>query len=89
VGAVPQLLVGDRLEGPVNESRRREEAAMSSGRGLTTAQLHQLDLAVAPLRRMITGRTGPCGIYLVGSLERGEAWRDVDIRINQANDTFD
>jgi len=51
---------------------------------LTTYDLHRLDLAVAPLRRLSGG-----AIYLVGSVLEGSGWRDVDVRMILADDEFD
>jgi hypothetical protein len=60
---------------------------MSRGRHLTTADLYRLDIACAPLRRLINS---PGGIYLVGSIEKGERdWRDVDVRLILPDEEFD
>lgn len=50
---------------------------------LTTYDLHRLDLAVAPLRRLCPG------IYLVGTVMSSPDWRDVDVRMIMADDEFD
>lgn len=61
---------------------------MSRGRHLTTADLYRLDIACAPLRRLLGDRHG--GVYLVGSIEQGKKnWRDVDVRLILTDDEFD
>lgn len=50
---------------------------------LTTYDLHRLDLAVAPLRRLCPD------IYLVGTVLTSADWRDVDVRMIMADDEFD
>ena len=53
---------------------------------LTTFDLYRLDLACKPLRQLAQG---PGGVYLVGSAERRDDYRDVDVRMILADDTFD
>lgn len=53
---------------------------------LTTFDLFRLDLACQPLRVLAEG---PGGVYLVGSAERGEDYRDVDVRMILPDDQFD
>jgi hypothetical protein len=50
---------------------------------LTTYDLHRLDLAVSPLRRLCPD------IYLVGTVLTEPNWRDVDIRMIMSDDEFD
>ncbi len=50
---------------------------------LTTYDLHRLDLAVTPLRRLCPD------IYLVGTVLTSADWRDVDVRMIMADDEFD
>lgn len=61
---------------------------MGRHRHLTTYDLYRLDLAVAPLRRAFAG-CRPGGTYLVGSVERGEVYRDVDVRTILPDADFD
>lgn len=61
---------------------------MGFRKGLTTYDLHRLDLAVSPIDRAFAGcRLG--GTYLVGSVERGEDARDVDVRTILSDEDFD
>lgn len=53
-------------------------------RHLNTADLYRLNLACTPLRKAF----GAC-TYLVGSVERGEPYRDVDVRTILDDDHFD
>lgn len=58
---------------------------MARRKGLTTYDLHRLDMAVLPLRRAFGGCT-----YLVGSVERlEENPRDVDVRTILRDEDFD
>lgn len=57
---------------------------MAFRRGLTTFDLHRLDLAASPLRRAFGNRT-----YIVGSVERGEEPRDIDVRTILDDEDFD
>lgn len=57
---------------------------MSASRHLTTYDLLRLDLAAAHIERVFPGST-----YLVGSVERGEPYRDVDVRTILADEDFD
>ena len=50
---------------------------------LTTYDLHRLDLAVSPLRRLCPH------IYLVGTVIDSSDWRDVDVRMIMDDDEFD
>lgn len=50
---------------------------------LTTFDLHRLDLAVSPLRKLCPD------IYLVGTVLTSPNWRDVDVRMIMADDEFD
>lgn len=50
---------------------------------LTTYDLHRLDIAVTPLRRLCPS------IYLVGTVLTSADWRDVDVRMIMADDEFD
>ena len=61
---------------------------MGFRKGLTTYDLHRLDLAAAPLRRCFAG-CRPGGTYLVGSVERGEQPRDIDVRTILPDEHFD
>ena len=62
---------------------------MSAGKGLTTYDLHRLDLAVLPIERAFAGcRFGDT--YLVGSTQNGaQNPRDVDVRTILADEDFD
>ena len=56
-------------------------------RHLTTFDLFRLDLACRPLAVLAEG---PGGVYLVGSVERGEDdFRDVDVRMILPDEQFD
>jgi hypothetical protein len=50
---------------------------------LSTYDLHRLDIAVTPLRRLCPD------IYLVGTVLTGPDWRDVDVRMIMDDDEFD
>lgn len=50
---------------------------------LTTFDLHRLDLAVSPLRKLSPN------IYLVGSVLNSSNWRDVDVRMILSDEDFD
>ena len=54
---------------------------------LTTAELHRLDVAVTPLRRL--KGIGAVGIYLVGSATERPDFRDVDVRMIFRDADFD
>ena len=61
---------------------------MGRMKGLTTFDLHRLDLAVQPIERAFD----PChfaSTYLVGSTQRGEEPRDVDVRTILSDEDFD
>lgn len=72
--------------------QRIDDAAAESGqprarfRHLTTFDLFTLDLACQPLRLLAEP---PGGVYLVGSVERGEKYRDVDVRMILPDEQFD
>jgi len=57
---------------------------MSKGCYLTTTQLHQLDIATAPLQAIDSH-----GVFLVGSVGETPDFRDVDVRLILADDEFD
>lgn len=57
---------------------------MSRGCYLTTTQLHQLDIAVQPLKAL-----DPLGVMLVGSVSERPDWRDVDVRMIFRDEDFD
>lgn len=61
---------------------------MGFRKGLTTYDLHRLDLAALPIDRAFAG-CSPSGTYLVGSIERGEDARDVDVRTILPDEDFD
>jgi hypothetical protein len=61
---------------------------MGFRKGLTTYDLHRLDLAVRPIDHAFAGCRF-AGTYLVGSIERGEDARDVDVRTILADEDFD
>lgn len=50
---------------------------------LATFDLHRLDVAVMPLRRLCPS------IYLVGTVLTSPDWRDVDVRMIMDDDDFD
>jgi hypothetical protein len=50
---------------------------------ISTYDLHRLDIAVTPLRRLCPD------IYLVGTVLTSPDWRDVDVRMIMADDEFD
>ncbi len=56
---------------------------MSRATWLTTFDLHRLDIAVTPLRRLCPS------IYLVGTVLTTPDWRDVDVRMIMDDDEFD
>lgn len=62
---------------------------MRRGCQLSTAQLHHLDLAVLPLVRLTKSLEGPCGVYLVGTVNTDRDFRDVDVRMILADEAFD
>ena len=57
---------------------------MGRSRHLTTYDLYRLDLACQPLRRAF----GPWTV-LVGSVEQGKEYRDVDVRTILTDEDFD
>ena len=68
------------------ESSNTSAATRKRFRHLTTFDLYRLDIACQPLRRLTEG---PGGVYLVGSVERGEEFRDVDVRAIMPDEQFD
>lgn len=61
---------------------------MTRYRHLLTSDLYRLRLACVPLDRAFD-LDGMGGTYLVGSVERGEQFRDVDVRTILPDDVFD